>query len=319
MGYPGGKSGAGVFQRIINLLPPHRVYIEPFLGGGAIMRLKRPAAVNLGIDLDQRAVHAVTLELARPLGAAVFGLPDLMKQAHSSGAVSGEGTGAGVRIMSFRRGAGGTIDIIEASGSPGPIVKAADGRRLDPLATAGEGRSPSFVLGVGDGLAFLKAYRFRGDEVVYCDPPYLMGTRPSGKRLYQFEMDASTHEDLLKVVRRLPCFCLVSGYQSTLYDRYLSEWHSEKFFAMTRGGGAAETLWMNYRRPVALHEYTYLGEGFRERERIKRKKTRWVAKLRTMPALERQALLAAIAETGEPGEGLVIGGLLAGRGESTRS
>ena len=42
MGYPGGKAGAGVYQTIINLMPPHDVYIEPFLGGGAVMRLKRP-------------------------------------------------------------------------------------------------------------------------------------------------------------------------------------------------------------------------------------------------------------------------------------
>jgi hypothetical protein len=34
MTYPGGKGGAGVYQMIINQIPPHRVYIEPFLGGG---------------------------------------------------------------------------------------------------------------------------------------------------------------------------------------------------------------------------------------------------------------------------------------------
>ena len=50
--YPGGKNGAGVYQAIINQLPPHRVYIEPFLGGAAIMRLKRPAASSIGIDID---------------------------------------------------------------------------------------------------------------------------------------------------------------------------------------------------------------------------------------------------------------------------
>jgi DNA adenine methylase len=50
MPYLGGKSQAGTYQRIINLIPPHDVYIEPFLGGGAIARLKRPARLSFGVD-----------------------------------------------------------------------------------------------------------------------------------------------------------------------------------------------------------------------------------------------------------------------------
>lgn len=52
MAYPGGKGGAGVFQTIINQQPPHETYIEPFLGGGAVMRAKRPAARSIGVDLS---------------------------------------------------------------------------------------------------------------------------------------------------------------------------------------------------------------------------------------------------------------------------
>ena len=58
MGYPGGKSGPGVYHRLINLMPPHAVYCEPFLGGGAVMRLKRPAAYNIGVDLDSGVIAA---------------------------------------------------------------------------------------------------------------------------------------------------------------------------------------------------------------------------------------------------------------------
>lgn len=54
--YPGGKAQAGVYQAIICQLPPHSVYIEPFLGAGAIMRYKRPAARSIGIDLDEDAI-----------------------------------------------------------------------------------------------------------------------------------------------------------------------------------------------------------------------------------------------------------------------
>lgn len=50
--YPGGKNGSGVYQALINLMPPHRVYVEPFLGRGAMMRLKKPAFSSIGIDSD---------------------------------------------------------------------------------------------------------------------------------------------------------------------------------------------------------------------------------------------------------------------------
>jgi DNA adenine methylase len=54
--YDGGKGAMGVAQWIINQLPPHSLYIEPFLGGGAVMRLKLPAGFSIGIERDARAV-----------------------------------------------------------------------------------------------------------------------------------------------------------------------------------------------------------------------------------------------------------------------
>jgi len=40
-------------HRIIGEMPPHLTYVEGFLGHGAVMRAKRPAAVNIGIDADE--------------------------------------------------------------------------------------------------------------------------------------------------------------------------------------------------------------------------------------------------------------------------
>lgn len=54
--YPGGKAGPGVYQRIISMMPPHDIYIEPFLGGGAIMRHKRPARRSIGLDRARAAI-----------------------------------------------------------------------------------------------------------------------------------------------------------------------------------------------------------------------------------------------------------------------
>jgi len=55
MAYPGGKGGAGVYQTIINQIPPHAVYIEPFVGAGGVLRMKRPAARSIAIDLSDQA------------------------------------------------------------------------------------------------------------------------------------------------------------------------------------------------------------------------------------------------------------------------
>lgn len=54
MRYPGGKGK--IFQHVINVMPPHRVYIETHLGGGAVMRHKRPAERNIGIDADSEVI-----------------------------------------------------------------------------------------------------------------------------------------------------------------------------------------------------------------------------------------------------------------------
>jgi DNA adenine methylase len=57
MVWPGGKDGAGVYQRLINQIPPHDVFISPFLGDCAVMRRKLPAAVSIGIDRDRENIE----------------------------------------------------------------------------------------------------------------------------------------------------------------------------------------------------------------------------------------------------------------------
>jgi len=53
---------------------------------------------------------------------------------------------------------------------------------------------------------------------------------------------------------------------------------------------------MNYEAPSTIADFSYVGSGFRERERIKRKVDRWMSKLEAMPQIERAALLSAMAD-----------------------
>jgi DNA adenine methylase len=255
MQYTGGKNGPGVFQRIINLMPPHRVYIEPFLGSGAILRLKRPAVFNIGVEVDPE-VLAEFLASLKSAGSAEL-------------AKTGDTARSPADPAVFR--------------AFSPDVDHRDLERWTP------------ALGVisGDGLEYLKRRKFEGDELVYCDPPYLRATRSSG-RLYRHEFDESQHLQLLRCIRRIPARVMISGYWSQMYASALKGWTAVNFNVTTRGRRATEWLWFNYPKPTQLHDYSFLGDSFRERERINRKKKRWAARLRRMDTLERQALLSVI-------------------------
>ena len=216
MHYPGGKGASGVYQRLINQIPPHRVFIETHLGGGAIMRFKKPAEINIGIDLDKDVLDAWPKT--------------------------------------------GQIQLIHA-----------------------------------DAINSLAAYPFIGDEFVYVDPPYLSYTRQSDRAPYKIDYSEEQHIALLEMLTTIPCNVMVSGYCSPLYERHLAEWRVQSFVVRTRSGADAEEfIWMNYPAPAELHDYSYLGETFRERERIRRRIERWRARLESLPPLERNALLSAL-------------------------
>jgi hypothetical protein len=65
--YLGSKGQAGVFQRIIGNMPPHSVYVEPFLGSGKILLTKRPAVLNVGIDADAGVIKNLSRILSSSL------------------------------------------------------------------------------------------------------------------------------------------------------------------------------------------------------------------------------------------------------------
>jgi DNA adenine methylase len=215
-----------VYQTIINQMPPHQVYIEPFLGGGSVLFAKAPALINVGVDVDPQVVESA-------------------RARHAAG--------------------------IDGRGGEVPRVE--------------------FVC--DDGISYLRRWRWWTGALVYCDPPYLMDTRSSPQRIYRHELELPGHIALLGLLSRLPCMVMISGYESELYCRTLATWRVVKYFAMTRGGRRREELlWCNFPEPSELHDYRYLGLDYRERERIRKRRARWLVMLSQMSVLERAAVVS---------------------------
>lgn len=284
MSYPGGKAAAGVYQTIINQIPPHDVYCEPFLGDGAILRRKRPARRNIAVELDRSVAEGFCDEDV----AAQFAGTGL--EVHCCCGIEWLKHHFRLyRVPGADAAAGGD----ESGGSRSRAARDAEfAARAQPQKTSAGSAAAEFR-GNGRRPPVNGTARYR--TFVYCDPPYLLSTRRSGK-LYRCELTDEQHEDLLDVIRRLPCDVAISGYSSPLYEEALQEWRCLRFPVITRGGRPAmESLWMNYPPPAELHDYRYLGQEKRERERISRKVRTWVKGLQRLPALERQAILDAIA------------------------
>jgi DNA adenine methylase len=226
MVYPGGKNSGGAYQRIICQMPPHDVYLEPFLGSGAVMRQKLPARLNFGLDVNEGAYRTAKSYFDKQAG--------------------------------------------------------------------------DYQILFGSGLKFLEEYAWQSHlrYFVYMDPPYMFaGRQNKSGHLYLSEFFFEDHQRLLKIAKSIPAMIAISGYMCEQYARDYKDWRLITWRQMTRSGEmATEYLWMNYDQPLELHDYRYLGDGFRERERIKKKKNRWRAKLERMPVLECQALLATLAE-----------------------
>ncbi len=222
MAWPGGKNGSGIYQRIINYMPPHETYMELFLGSGAVLRRKRPAKRNIGIDKS-----VVALKLACEL-------------------------------------AGDRSD-----------VEWHFGCAFDCLTSGGQ--------------------KFEIDQstLIYLDPPFVMDTR-KGRKLYDHELTDDDHKLLLSIIVELSCMVMISGYRNNIYDDVLKNWNRVDYRTMTRGGMVDESLWMNFSSPRELHDYSFLGVDFRDRERIKRKKKRWQKKITDMNRLERLAIMEVL-------------------------
>lgn len=160
---------------------------------------------------------------------------------------------------------------------------------------------PSTIYMAVDALILIDRYapEMTVRDLVYLDPPYLPETR-SKLKLYKHEPDEKHHQQILSLIQTLPARVMLSGYRSDMYDDALKDWHRHDFQAMTRGGPRTESVWCNFKPFEEFHDTRFIGGNYRERERIKRKKSRWVSRFQAMPPGERAAIAEAlkIAESG---------------------
>lgn len=247
LSYPGGKSGSGIYQRLINLIPKHRVFISAFAGRCGVLRRIRPAEHSIVIDRD----------------------PDVCDWWHRW---SRSSAGRSIEIH--------CCDSIEWMHYRFGLSEYSAARSGDTRATPGTATQP------GASEAF-----------VFCDPPYVLEERSHGS-LYRFELSNGDHVRLLSALISIACRSaadvMLCGYRSPLYATVDRHWRFIDHRVPTRGGLQDERIWLSYESPGQLHDYRFLGDCRRERERIQRRQKSWREQLEQMSEHERQAMLEAL-------------------------
>jgi DNA adenine methylase len=264
--YHGGKWKLAPW--ILTFFPQHRVYVEPFGGGGSVLLRKERSYAEVYNDLDDEIVNLFRvardhgMELDRllrltPFARAEFDMSyepsdDHIEQARrtlvrsfmgfGSAAVSKQKTG--FRANSNRSGTTPAHDWANYPDALQFVVERLNGVVI-------ENRGAIECMQHHDSLQTLH----------YIDPPYVKSTRYMDNKTncYRHEMNDADHAELAAALKQLKGCVVISGYACELYDKELfSDWTRFERPAFADGAKErTEVIWINYACKLALEERNY--------------------------------------------------------------
>lgn len=225
--YPGSKHSLA--RRIVQMMPRHRRYLEPFMGSAAVLLAKPRSRDEIVNDRDDDIVNLFRILRDDALRAELVEAVELTPYAEAELKVlGGAATPTDDAVERARRFlvrswfdiAGlrphGHASSMRVPGPKTPQHRPASvwDKLPERISCAGRRLAGVEVLS-RDAISLIES---QNDPrvLIYADPPYLHSTRQS-KSYYRHEMTDCDHERLLYALRRHPGPVLLSGYDSALY------------------------------------------------------------------------------------------------------
>ena len=243
--YTGGKWRLASW--VIKHLPPHRCYVEPFMGGASVLLRKPRSRVEVMNDKSDLVVNffRVLRERGDELRQVLELTPFSLMEYRACDPLDPRIDDLERARRFFVRSWGGHTGI---SGN----LRNRGWRRTPDRDAAGD-----FVAGTAGLQAITDRLRYvsidcldyteilrrydRPDTCFYADPPYVLSTRKRHHRSAGYGVFDWTDNDHIKFLSRLQDVrgaVLLSGYGSRLYDEALSGWKT------VRHHGGKERIWI---------------------------------------------------------------------------
>lgn len=256
--YHGGKWRLAPW--IISYFPAHRIYVEPFGGGGSVLLRKTRSYAEVYNDLDGEIVnlfrvardHGEELRMAlemTPYAREEFNLawypsPDPVEQARRTVVRSfmGFGSSSVTRARKTSKSSKPQTGFRSNSNRSGTIP-AHDWKHYPDEFVAIIERLRGVIIENRNAFEVMASHDSK-ETLFYVDPPYLPETRDKGTD-YRFEMDEAGHIQLAEALHHLKGSVIVSGYPSLLYDRLYAGWNRVEHEALADGAAKrTEVLWI---------------------------------------------------------------------------
>lgn len=260
--YFGGKWAIAPW--IIEHLPPHKIYVEPFGGAASVLLRKPRSKVEVYNDLDDEIVNifrvlqdpASTRELFRRLARTPYARAeyDLACAERVVDPVIRAQRAIIRANMAFHHEAFfnlryKTFADAKHRGGGSNLARTwcTRARALASIAA----RMRGVII---DNRPARDVIRVQDSEhtLFYVDPPYVPASRSHTR--YRCDMTQAEHVELLTQLRAVRGFVALSGYPSDLYDSALADWQrfERKTHAHMSRRPRTEVLWLNPRAADAL-------------------------------------------------------------------
>lgn len=258
--YPGSKWGLAGW--VISHFPAgyeRMVYLEPFVGSGAVFFNKRPGAVETINDLDSDIVNLFQVLRDRPEDLKrVLSLTPYSREEYDLSFIPCEDPLERARryMVKTTQAIGARLDgkcgwrnhkQIKIGGTACKWAGITD--TIDIAAMRLKGSTTNLIqIERTNALRLIERYN-SPDVLMYLDPPYVRSSRKSG-RLYRHEMDDGEQRQLLDLITHSKAKVVLSGYPSDLYDQALQGWYKDTALSQTTSTKLVEeVLWQNFEPP----------------------------------------------------------------------
>ncbi|MBA4686331.1 MAG: DNA adenine methylase [Candidatus Galacturonibacter soehngenii] len=251
--WPGAKWSLAT--KIVDIIPEHKIYLEPFFGSGAVFFNKAPCNTEVLNDLDAdiinlfKCIRDYPKELAALIELTPYAREEFKKSYNREGVSKLER--ARLFIVRCNMARAGMQYYSSSWRHSGPVLGATCNQRV----TGAWNKLPEYIFEAAkrlkeaeientNAIELIEKYN-RSDCLIYADPPYLLSTRR--QRYYNVEMEKDEqHEELIKILLKHSGPVMLSGYDSDLYNDYLSRWTRYEFTAQAEQGKTRrEVIWVN--------------------------------------------------------------------------